>query len=143
MNSWAIMPFGSGAEVFTWFFRGRLHHPRAVPTSKGPECRGLESNSPRDRDPPVPGYPDPRRPRPALPVCPALRGPRASEGTERGAEGWRHPTPQRAFRVRSRGLSSKRTSARWPTRPAPARRVLKVGRPFHKVKGTRKGRDGA
>lgn len=139
MNSWAIMPFGFGAEVFTWFFRGRLHHPRAAPSSKAPECRGLESNNPRDCEPPrsrVPQIPAP----PPGPTCisrtawPAgLRGDQARSG--------RLAPPDPAARLprpEPRSLSSKRTSALWPTRSAPARRVLKVGRPFHKVKGTRK-----
>ncbi|XP_074190385.1 uncharacterized protein LOC141572070 isoform X2 [Rhinolophus sinicus] len=59
-----------------------------------------------------------------------LRGDRARSG--------RLAPPDPAARLprpEPRSLSSKRTSARWPTRPAPARRVLKVGRPFHKVKG--------
>lgn len=86
---------------------------------------------------PVPGTPIPGAP--PGPTCvsrtarPAgLRGNRARSGRLAPRDpAARLPRPE------PRSLLSKGTSALWPTRSAPARRVLQVGRPLHKVKGTR------
>lgn len=109
--------------------------PRAMPTWKAPGCRGLKRNNPpRLLNRPIPWYRNPQRPRPALPVSPALRGPQASQGTERGAGGWRHPTPQLALHVQSRGLSR-------PNGQAPRGRAVGSGGP-HAVRASEAGAKG-